>query len=75
MEKYLLFGFMPIRISSSGTWTADVSDQEAGEGCLNCLANTFARSVLKFVGGVEHVFNVTIPVVITPAEEPIGSPG
>lgn len=65
MEKYLMFGWLPIRVSPEGTWTAD-----AGGRLVNQAANFYARAVLSFIAFFEEAFGVPMPVVMTPATDP-----
>lgn len=64
MEKYLMFGFLPIRVSAEGTWTADT-----GNRLVDDVANAGARVTLMAIDALERAFNVYLPVKVEPARE------
>jgi len=64
MDKYLMFGFLPIRVSPEGTWTADT-----GSRLVDQIANTGARMALLFIDSLERAFDVHLPVSVVPAQE------
>lgn len=72
MERYLLFGFVPIRVSAEGTWTTDVSKRPAGEGFKNWAANYLVNQVLGFITILEWAFKVEIPVRVDSVKHPKG---
>lgn len=64
MDKYLMFGFLPIRVSAEGTWTADT-----GSRLVDLIANAGARMALLAIDSLEQSFDLYLPVSLVPAQE------
>lgn len=65
MDKYLMFGILPIRVSAEGTWTAST-----GNRLVDQFANAAARSALLTIDFLERALDVHLPVSVVPAQAP-----
>lgn len=63
-----MFGWLPIRVSAEGTWTA-----ATGSRLVDDAANTFARIALSVIHGVEVTFNVELPVSMVPYKDRVAA--
>lgn len=64
MQRFTMFGILPVAFSQDGYWQVDTGNELVSE-----VAGVAARFVLLLIDRIEENFGVSIPVSLVPVEQ------